>query len=220
VATAQERRSNSLRAMWRLDEALECSNEAVTVYRDLGARWELASALGDRGVLFRLLGRLEDAERDVREALHLCRDLGDRVLVVWTASELATTLVLAGRLDEARDVIDDNAPEPTPGPPGDRTAMLWARVFLALAQGEREVAAAEASEILRIDRETAQANSLAVTVWWVGNLFGPDAVGGTSEMDRARRVMEDADWVRAFREIEQLQAGLDQAARTRSHASR
>jgi class 3 adenylate cyclase/tetratricopeptide (TPR) repeat protein len=208
VATAQERRSNAFRAMWRLDEALDCSDEAVTVYRDLGARWELASALGDRGTLLRFLGRLEDAERDVREAFDLCRQLGDRVLVVWTASELAILLTLQGRIDEARSVVEDIPVPESIGGPGDRTAMLWARMFIALAEEDGVTARSLADQILRLDREAGRPVGQAISTWWVASLFGPDAAGGEVEVERARDVLESAGWVRAFREVEQAQGVL------------
>jgi class 3 adenylate cyclase/tetratricopeptide (TPR) repeat protein len=208
VATAQERRSNALRAMWRLDEALPCSNEAVTVYRDLGARWELASALGDRAVVHRLRGEPDRAEQDVREALALCRELGDRVLVAWTASELAALLTIQGRIDEARTVVGDNSLPATLDGPADRTAMLWARAFIALAEGDREAARSHAEEILRLDREEGRPVGVAMTTWWVASLLGADAAGGEAEVDRARQRLEAAGWVRAFREIEQLRDAL------------
>jgi tetratricopeptide (TPR) repeat protein len=208
VATAQERRSNTFRAMWRLEEAVECSNEAVTVYRDLGARWELASALGDRALVHRFLGRLNPAEEDVREAYALCRDLGDRVLVAWTASELAILLTVRGRIDEARAVIEDGTLPETLDGPADRTAILWARAYIALAEGDGETARSHGAEILRQDREQARPVAVAVTTWWVASLFGADVAGGEAEVDRARRTLEEAGWVRAFREVEQMRGAL------------
>ena len=48
VAVAQGYVGNSLRRMWQLEDALPCLEEAVATFRDLDARWELASALGDQ----------------------------------------------------------------------------------------------------------------------------------------------------------------------------
>jgi class 3 adenylate cyclase/tetratricopeptide (TPR) repeat protein len=204
VATAQERRATSLRAMWRLDEALPASNEAVRIYRDLGARWELASALGDRGTLLRLLGRPEESEADLREALSLCRELGDRVLVVWTASELAIVLALRGKIAEAHRVIEDpSLPEGLSGP-ADRTALLWARGFIALAEGDRDAALKYCQEALEIDRDGPSEVSEAISVWWVAGLFGADAAGGEAEVERARAVLERQGWTRVFHETEQI----------------
>ncbi len=46
----------------RLDEALDHAGSAIRTFRELGARWELAGALGDRGAAYRVAGRLEEAE--------------------------------------------------------------------------------------------------------------------------------------------------------------
>jgi class 3 adenylate cyclase/tetratricopeptide (TPR) repeat protein len=208
VATAQERRSTSFRAAWRLDDALVCSEESVRIYRDLGARWELASALGDRGTLHRLLGRLDDADTDLREALGLCVDLGDRVLIAFTVSELAIVLVLAGRLDEARRVLEEATLPAALDAPSDRTAMLWARTFLALAEGDGAAAQRQAVEALAIDRDRGRETAEAISTWWVACLFGADAVGGDEEVERARAQLEETGWVRAFREVEQVRGVL------------
>ena len=56
TAVARETVSGSLRRMMRLDEALEHSDAAIRTFRELGARWELASAIGDRGTIHRLQG--------------------------------------------------------------------------------------------------------------------------------------------------------------------
>ncbi|MGH2674237.1 MAG: ATP-binding protein [Actinomycetota bacterium] len=208
VATSQERRSNAFRAMWRLGESLACSNEAVTIYRELGARWELASALGDRGTVLRLLGRYEEAEADLREARDICVDLGDRVLIMWTAAELAIVLALRGRLEEARTVVDDpKLPDPGTGP-GDRTALIWARSLIGFASGQLEAARELALEALDVDRKLGHERAAAISVWWILCLFGPEAAGGDEEVARARKVLQEAEWVRAFYEAEQVRGVL------------
>jgi hypothetical protein len=159
-------------------------------------------------VVHRLRGELDQAEQDVREALALCRDLGDRVLVAWTASELAALLTIQGRIDEARAVVEDNSLPTALDGPADRTAMLWARAFIALAEGDREAARSHAEEILRLEREEGRPVGVAITTWWVASLLEADAAGGEAEVDRARQRLEAAGWVRAFREIEQLRDAL------------
>src|SRR4029079_4876308 len=57
TATAEEKVALALRDMLRLEEAVEHSERAIRIYRELGARWELAGAIGDRGVSYRLAGR-------------------------------------------------------------------------------------------------------------------------------------------------------------------
>ena len=98
AAVAHETVAASLRRLMRLDEGLKHSEAAIRTFRELGARWELASALGDRGATYRLAGRLEEAETDLREAFVLCRDLQERALVTWTAAELARILATRGDL--------------------------------------------------------------------------------------------------------------------------
>ncbi|HWO69288.1 MAG TPA: AAA family ATPase, partial [Actinomycetota bacterium] len=109
TAVARERAGNSLRRLLRLDESLEETSAAMRGFRDLGARWELASATGDRGAALRLAGRLEEAEGDLREALRMCRELGERSLVAWTASELALVLAARGDREGARRAVYDPA---------------------------------------------------------------------------------------------------------------
>jgi tetratricopeptide (TPR) repeat protein len=208
IATAQERRSNAFRAMWRLGESLACSSEAVRIYRDLGARWELASALGDRGTVLRLLERYEEAEADLREAYGLCLELGDRVLIAWNASELAITLALRGRLEEARTVADDPALPETNSGPGDRTALLWARTLIGFAEGGTDRALALAQEALTMEREHGNERAAAISVWWIASLFGAEAAGGDEEVGRARKILEEAEWVRAFHEAELVRSAL------------
>jgi tetratricopeptide (TPR) repeat protein len=208
VATAQERRSGSLRAMWRLEEALGASDEAVRIYRDLGARWELASALGDRGNMHRLVGRLDDAEADLREALDLCRRISDRVLIAWTAAELATALVLKGERDEARAIAEDPTIPETMDVAGDRTALLWARALIALAGGDEDGARGLALEALGLERGAGPSMSLAASTWWAGTFFGPDAVGGEQVLAEAREHLERIGYRRPLEEAVLMKGGL------------
>ena len=208
VATAQERRSNAFRAMWQLGESLACSSEAVKIYRDLGARWELASALGDRGTVLRLLERYEEAEADLREAYGLCVELGDRVLIAWNAAELAITLALRGRLEEARAIVDDPTLPETEAGPGDRTALLWARSLIGFAEGQVDAARELALEAMAMNRSQGQERAVAISVWWIASLFGAEAAGGDEEVARARKILEEAEWVRAFHEAELVRGAL------------
>jgi class 3 adenylate cyclase/tetratricopeptide (TPR) repeat protein len=208
AATAHERRASSLRAMWRLDEAFAASDEAVRTYRDLGARWELASALGDRGTTHRLSGRLAEAEQDLRESVALCRELGDRVLVAWTASELATVLLMRGNLTEARELVEDPSLPPAYEGPGDRTAVLWARALVSMAQGDPEAARDLATEAFEIERKQGDSLSRDLSTWWTGSFFGPDVVGGDGAMEEARERLERLGYRRAFIEPDQVRSAL------------
>jgi tetratricopeptide (TPR) repeat protein len=208
MATAQERRSSSLRSMWRLDEALEASSEAVRIYRDLGARWELASALGDRGSTLRLVGRLAEAESDLRESWELCRELGDRVLVAYTASELAIVRVLRGDTEEARAIVEDPTIPEGLGARSDRGEVLWAQAVIALAEREEDVARDLAGEALRLERLDGNPISVAASTWWMGRFFGPEAVGGEAVVEDARRTLEEAGHRRPLEEADALRGVL------------
>jgi class 3 adenylate cyclase/tetratricopeptide (TPR) repeat protein len=208
VATAQERRGSSLRAVWRLEEAFAASDEAVRTYRELGARWELASALGDRGATHRLSGRLAEGEQDLRESLALCRQLGDRTLVAYTVSELATILLLRGNLTEARELVEDPSLPVGPDAPHDRTVVLWARAMLGLAQGDQEAARTLAVEALEIERSYGDSISKDLLTWWTGTFFGPDVVGGDGAMKEARSRLEQLGYRRAFVEADQVRSAL------------
>lgn len=200
TAVAEETVANSLRRMCLLDEALEHAGAAVQTFRELGARWELASALGDRGHILRLQGRPEDAEADLREALRLCRELDERALVSWTAAELAQTLIAKGETGSARQLLEEQAARGDAREPGSSSATPLAESLLALAEGEREAARAKAAAALELEREQGWPNRIAALVWWVGRLFGADAAGGEAEVDRAHELLESHHWIQALKE--------------------
>jgi ATP/maltotriose-dependent transcriptional regulator MalT len=191
--------------MMRLDEAREHSDAAIRTFRELGARWELAGAIGDRGTIHRLQGGLEAAEEDLREAFRLCRELGERALVTWTASELARLLVVRGDLAGARQVLEDPAARLSAAEPGSGADLLFAEATLALAEGEHDVAMDRALEGVRADRDRAGGglpNPVAARVWWVGALLGEQAAGGSETLERARERLERAHWRQALHEPE------------------
>ncbi len=137
AAVAHETVAASMRRLMRLDEALEHAEAAIRTFRELGARWELASALGDRGAIHRVAGRLEEAESDLREAFVLCRDLQERALVTWTAAELARILATRGDPSAARQVLHDPTARLADGEPGSSTALLHAEVPGRARRGRR-----------------------------------------------------------------------------------
>jgi tetratricopeptide (TPR) repeat protein len=201
TAVAHETVAASLRRMLRLNEAIEHADVAIRTFRELGARWELASALGDRGEIHLLARRLEPAETDLRESFLICRELGERALVTWTASELAKVLVAGDDLAGARQVLDDPAARLAAGEPGSITAYLGAEAALALAEGEREVALDKALAAIEAERgERGVANALAARVWWAGRLFGADTVGGPDLLEDARERLERHHWRQALLE--------------------
>jgi class 3 adenylate cyclase/tetratricopeptide (TPR) repeat protein len=202
TAVARETVANSLRRMWRLEEAIEHAGAAIMTFRELGARWELASALGDRGLINRLLGRPEQAEPDLREAFRLCRDLNERALVSWTAAQLSRTLVARGDASAARQLLEEPAARLAAAEPGSITSMLAAETVLALAEGNAETARAKAELGLEEERRQGWPNHVAAQEWWAGRLLGAEIVGGEEELAAAGRLLEEHHWIQALKEPE------------------
>ena len=203
IAVAQQNVGTSLRRMWSLNEALASLDESVRIFKDIGARWEVASSLGDRAMVQRYEGRLDAADRDLREALDLCRRLGERSLISWTASELVRVLLLRGAREAARQLFDESSPILVTEEPGSRVTAAVTDSLLALAEGDRERAERIAVEVLQ-QGTVGWRNVVAARVWWVGRLFGADPVGGTDAMEEARSTLEAAHWIAALREPEQF----------------
>jgi tetratricopeptide (TPR) repeat protein len=203
TAVAHEKTALCLRRLLRLDEALEHSDRAVATYRELGARWELASALDDRGVIHRLAGRLDEAERDLRESLRLSLELEERALGPWSAADLARVLVMKGDPVEARSLLDEHGSRSTPGESGPVPAVLAADAHVAYATGDAETARERSIAAVEAERRSGPApNHLATLVWWTARLFGDDAVGGEAVAREARDRLERNHWRQALVEPE------------------
>jgi tetratricopeptide (TPR) repeat protein len=200
AAVAHETVSASLRRQLHVDEALEHAEAAIQTFREYGARWELASALGDRGSIYRVAGRLEEAENDLREAYVLCRDLQERALVTWTAAELARILAMAGDVSGARQVLVDPAARLADPEPRSSTTLLNAESLVAFAEGDEATALAKATAAIESQPGPGAANVRAAQVWWAGRLFGPDEAGGGDSVERAREQLERHHWAQALRE--------------------
>ncbi len=198
IATARESVGGSLRRLGRFDEALAHADAAVEGFRQLGARWELASTLTGRGNLHRVSGRTTEAVRDLREAYRLCQELKERSLTVFTATSLAKALVAAGETGRARGVLAEAAGlSSVDGAPGSR--LLDSEMELFLAEGDREEALERARRLLREPGELAQPKDEAAVVWLVGSLFGPQEVGGAEALEAARSLLERTHYELALR---------------------
>jgi class 3 adenylate cyclase/tetratricopeptide (TPR) repeat protein len=198
VAVARESVGNALRRTGRMSEAEPHLNAAVDGFRELGARWELASALTSRGTLHRLAGRIDQAVKDLREGYRLCRELKERGIVTWTANQLAIALVRTGELQAAREVLEETSAIVGSGGPGSVDWLLEADVEILLAEGDRDGALEKALELLRLERVQGSAKDVAARIWWIGRVFGPDVVGGAEEIERARNLLEDTHWEAAL----------------------
>jgi class 3 adenylate cyclase/tetratricopeptide (TPR) repeat protein len=203
AAIAHQLVAVSSRRMLRLEDARTHADEAITTLREIGARWELASVLGDRGAIHRLAGRLDAAELDLREAFVLCRDLKERALVTWTAAELARTLSAQGDVSGARGVLADPLARTAEGDPGGAGALLLAEAVTSLAEGDVDGARRKSEAALKAEAEPpVLPNPHAAAMWWVGSLFGADATGGAVAMAEARERLVRNNWQQALREPE------------------
>jgi class 3 adenylate cyclase/tetratricopeptide (TPR) repeat protein len=202
IAVAREAVGGTMRRMLRLEEAEAHLDGAVNAFRELGARWELASALTSRGIARRLAGRAEDAVRDLREAYRLCRELKERSIITWTASALARALVNAGDAGAARRVLDETASVAGPHTAATEEWLDYADVEILLAEGEREAALERALAIVGYERGEGTEKDVAGRVWWISEVFGADAAGGPDEVERAGELLERLHMLQAFREPE------------------
>jgi class 3 adenylate cyclase/tetratricopeptide (TPR) repeat protein len=207
TAVAEQMVGASLRRMLRLDEALVHAQSSVRILRELGARWELAAALGDLAEIHRVAGNLEDAEREFRETYLLCREVKDRTLVTWTAAQLARTLVARGDIAAAQKFLDEPAARVSTADPSSRVAMLLAEATVAWAEGDKELALERSRESIAVEDGLPESNLVAGQIWWTARLFDEDAAGGAEAVDEARRRLESHQWSQAMEEPDLLLRG-------------
>jgi class 3 adenylate cyclase/tetratricopeptide (TPR) repeat protein len=197
IAVAQERVGTSLRRMGNYKEAFGVIDEAVRTLDDLDARWELASVIGERAMVRRFMGHPVDAERDLRQSLAIVRELKDTTLLAWIIRELVEALLDRGELDEARRFAAETATEVPEDDLGGGDSPFMIETLLLLAEGDVETAREPALRVLEAHRSAAP-NVTAATTWFVGRVFGPDAVGGKDALEQARRHIEAVRWVNAL----------------------
>lgn len=191
IAAARENIAGTLRRMGRVEEAVVHADAAVEGFRELGARWELASALTSRGNVHRLAGRPQDAIRDLREAYRLCRELNERSIVGWTATSLIRALIDVGELGPAREVMAEAGE--LAGPHGEEDEeLLAAEAEVLLAEGDREGSLERARRLLEHYRTEGWVTEIAAQVWWIAVVFGEEAAGGAEEVSGARKLLEEA----------------------------
>jgi tetratricopeptide (TPR) repeat protein len=90
----------------RLDQAVPLLDRGIDIFRELGARWDLADALAERGIVHRERGRLDEAERDLAEAVAIAEELGDRQLPSWMYRALSRVAELRGDPDRAAHLME------------------------------------------------------------------------------------------------------------------
>jgi class 3 adenylate cyclase/tetratricopeptide (TPR) repeat protein len=205
IATARECVGNSLRRLGRFGEAEPHLDKAVASFRELGARWELASSLTSRGIDRRLLRRLAEALADLREAYRICRDLKERSIVTWTAWALARSLSDAGEIAAARQVVEETATYVRSGDAAETLGwLLEAETAILLAEGDRDGALEHACRALEGVRARGRSKEVAAQVWMIATVFGPDAVGGSDAVDEACDTLERTHWEQALLEPDLL----------------
>jgi class 3 adenylate cyclase/tetratricopeptide (TPR) repeat protein len=87
----------------RYETAVQGLDAAIATFGDLGARWELADATGERGVTKREMGMLDEAEEDLQLAIRMSEELGERQLASWTWRALARVSEKRGDQAEAAE---------------------------------------------------------------------------------------------------------------------
>jgi tetratricopeptide (TPR) repeat protein len=210
TGVGQETVGNSLARMGRISEARAALDESVRLFRELGARWELASALGDRGNVARLDGRLDDAADDLREALANCRELGEQNLITWTAATLGQVELLRGNRTEAGEMVEEVERHRHGSDPGDVYPAITLRLLIAIAEGDRARVEELADRLMRLDDEgSAWQNPLAARQWWVGHLLGAELAGGEGTVAAARARLVEVGWQTAIAEPDLIRAALD-----------
>jgi class 3 adenylate cyclase/tetratricopeptide (TPR) repeat protein len=191
AAVAEQHLANALAAEGDLDGAIDRAEAAANAFRELGAQWETASALGDLGETIRIAGRAREAEVRQREAVAICRKLGDRQLIGFIAPELALSLRAQGRIDEAHAVIDDA------GAVVDlryESAALRAQAHLAYDAGDVDGVRAATQRLLEIQDSSTRPNGHARAVWFTNRMLGPEAAGGDDVVRAARERLERIGW--------------------------
>jgi class 3 adenylate cyclase/tetratricopeptide (TPR) repeat protein len=103
VAMTSVQRARILEELGRFEEALPCLESAVATFEDLGARWELADATGERGDARRGLGQLDAAEDDLKRALRISEELGELQLRSWLWRSLARVSEKGGDARQAEE---------------------------------------------------------------------------------------------------------------------
>jgi len=101
VTTTQRARVDA--DMGRFDDAIRQLDVSVGIFGDLGARWELADAMAERGITKREMGLLDEAEEDLGRAIKLSEELGERQLASWTWRALARVSEKRGDEDLAAE---------------------------------------------------------------------------------------------------------------------
>ncbi|MCP4657504.1 MAG: CHAT domain-containing protein [bacterium] len=157
---------------WQLgetDQGLSDVEQALAIFRDLGARDGIAGALNNLGVLHRRLGETEEAITFYEEALGLYRELEDRREEGLILGNIGVLLTQQGKLEEAADHLQSALDIWTAR--GDLRRMAFARSRLGEVrkrQGRLDDALQDFEEALDLRRRTGNRRGLATTLNGLG----------------------------------------------------
>jgi tetratricopeptide (TPR) repeat protein len=84
-------------------EAKICLQDSLTYYKNVGARWGIAMALTNLGLIVSAEGAFEDAERYYREAMEINRELNDRRGKTWVLYGLGDLAYKRGAYVKAKE---------------------------------------------------------------------------------------------------------------------
>ena len=116
VANTLVQKARLLDDLGRGTEALPCFDRGITIFGELGARWEMADARAARGIAYRNLGRLDQAEEDLLFAIRTAEEMGDRQLPPWTWRNLAKVAELRGDKAAAEELLKRSRDAESRGP--------------------------------------------------------------------------------------------------------
>jgi tetratricopeptide (TPR) repeat protein len=102
VAVTAVQKARVFEDLGRFEDSLQWLDKGISIFGQLGARWELADARAERGISKRELGRFDEAEEDLRFAIHASEELGERQLAGWTWRAFARVAELRGDDAEAQ----------------------------------------------------------------------------------------------------------------------
>jgi class 3 adenylate cyclase/tetratricopeptide (TPR) repeat protein len=191
AAVAEQHYASALAVESDLAAGIRHAEAAVAAFRELGAQWETASAIGDTAELLRYAGRALDAERLQREGVAICRSLGDRQLIGYIGPELALSLRAQGRHDEARAIVDEIAAIVDL----DREASaLRARALMAHDDGDADAARSAAEKLLALQGKGERPNGHARAVWFTSRVVGTEAAGGNDAIRAATERLRRIGW--------------------------
>ncbi|WP_167521603.1 ATP-binding protein [Microbispora triticiradicis] len=160
------------RDLGSLDEALECCEQALVIWRRVGDRAAECASLNDLGDICRTFGRTATALVRLREALALSREIGGARETATALGRIGETYLRIGQIDQALRFLSDALAVFTKL--GDRNGE--ARVldtmgvaYQTLRCGDRAVDLLRAA--LQVRRELGDRHGAATTLLHLGEVY-------------------------------------------------